>query len=136
MSRDPYEDVLEVLRDDDRVRLVYGFGSFVQGVVGPLSDLDLAVLLERRLDWDAERNLRARLAAVSPRVDLVILNEAPPVLRYEILTTGRCLLARDPDEQAEFEITSLSRFLDFQPVRRVQQQYLQERVRERRGPAD
>jgi hypothetical protein len=43
--------------------------------------------------------------------------------------------ARDPREQAEFEIVGLSRFLDFQPVRRVQQEYLRARVEERRGSA-
>ena len=77
----------------------------------------------------------AAASARSFRVDLVILNEAPPALRFEIVTSGRCLLARDPREQAEFEIVSLSRFLDFQPVRRVQQEYLRARVEERRGAA-
>ena len=131
-----YERLVEVLATDPRVRLVYAFGSAASNVAGPLSDVDVAVLLERRLDWDAERELRGRLDAVAPRVDVVILNEAPPALRFEIVTSGRCLLAHDPREQAEFEIVSLSRFLDFQPVRRVQQQYLRARVEERRGTTD
>jgi hypothetical protein len=135
MGSGVYERLVEVLAADPRVRLVYAFGSAASNVAGPLSDVDVGVLLERRLDWDAERELRGRLAAVAPRVDVVILNEAPPALRFEIVTSGRCLLARDPREQAEFEIVSLSRFLDFQPVRRVQQQYLRARVEERRGAA-
>jgi hypothetical protein len=93
------------------------------------------VLLDARLDWDAERVLRGHLDAVAPRVDLVILNDTPPALRFEIITSGRCLFARDPREQAEFEIVSLSRFLDFPRVRRVQQEYLRARLEERRGAA-
>ena len=135
VSRGSYDRVVELLATDARVRLVYGFGSAAGDVAGPLSDVDVAVLLDARLDWDAERELRGRLGALIPRVDLVILNEAPPTLRFEIVTSGRCLLARDPREQAEFEIVSLSRFLDFQPVRRVQQEYLRARVEERRGAA-
>ena len=129
------ERLVEVLAADPRVRLVYAFGSAASGVAGPLSDVDVAVLLDRAPGWDEERELRARLDAVAPRVDLVILNEAPPALRFEVITAGRCLLARDACEQAEFEITSLSRFLDFQPVRRVQQEYLRARVEKRRGAA-
>jgi predicted nucleotidyltransferase len=125
--------LLELLARDPHVRLVYGFGSAIGETAGPLSDVDVAVLLDARLGWDAERELRGSLAAAVPDVHLVILNDAPPTLRFEVVTSGQCLLARDPREQAEFEIVSLSRFLDFQPVRRVQQEYLRARVEERRG---
>lgn len=135
VSRGAYDRLLERLAADPRVRLVYGFGSAARGAAGPLSDVDVAVLLDARLDWDAERELRAGLAAAVPGVDVVILNQAPPALRFEIVTSGRCLFARDPRQQAEFEIVSLSRFLDFQPVRRVQQEYLRARVEQRRGAA-
>jgi predicted nucleotidyltransferase len=135
VSTGSYDRVVELLAADPRIRLVYGFGSAAGGVAGPLSDVDVAVLLDSPLDWDAERELRGRLGTLVPRIDLVILNEAPPALRFEVVTSGQCLLARDPREQAEFEIVSLSRFLDFQPVRRVQQEYLRARVEERRGAA-
>jgi predicted nucleotidyltransferase len=135
VNRDAYDRLVELLAADRRVRLVYAFGSAARDTAGTLSDVDVAVLLDARLDWDAERELRGRLAGAVPGVDLVILNEAPPAVRFEIVTDGRCLFARDPREQAEFEIVSLSRFLDFQPVRRVQQEYLHARVEERRGAA-
>jgi hypothetical protein len=131
-----YDQLVEVLSADPRVRLVYAFGSSAAGTAGPLSDVDVAALLGGRLGWDEERELRGRLAAVAPGVDLVILNDAHPALRFEVITGGRCLFARDAREQAEFEIVSLSRFLDFQPVRRVQQEYLRARVEERRGATD
>jgi len=134
--RDPYAALLDALARDPRVRLAYAFGSAARGVAGPLSDVDLAVLLAPMPTWDEEQELRAALAAIEPKVDVVLLNTAPPVLRYEVITSGRCLVARDPAEHAEFEITSLSRFLDFQPFRRVQQAYLRERVEERRGTSD
>jgi predicted nucleotidyltransferase len=136
MNAGGYTRLVEALSGDARVRLIYGFGSTLRGEAGPRSDLDLAVLLNARPSEDEERELRAALAELAPAADLVILNDAPPALRFEVVTGGRCLLARDPVEQAEFELTSLSRFLDFQPVRRVQQEYLRARVKERRGPQD
>ena len=135
MTDGPYERLVALLAPDEHVRLVYAFGSAARDAAGPLSDVDVAVLLDRRLDWDEERGFRAHLDAALPGVDVVILNDAPPALRFEVITGGRCLLARDAREQAEFEIVSLSRFLDFQPVRRVQQEYLRTRVEERRGAA-
>lgn len=133
---DVVDRVAGVLRADPRVQLVYAFGSAVHGTAGPLSDVDVAVLADPLLTWDEERGLRARIAEVAPVVDLLILNHAPPALRFEVITGGRCVFARDARGQAEFEITSLSRFLDYQPVRRVQQAYLRARVEERRGPSD
>jgi predicted nucleotidyltransferase len=73
VSGTAYERLVELLAADGRVRLVYAFGSAARDAAGPLSDVDVAVLLDRRLDWDAERELRARLAAVVPAVDLVLL---------------------------------------------------------------
>ena len=135
VDADVYARLVATFATDPRVRLVYAFGSAARSAGGPLSDVDVAVLLDARPDWDAERELRGRIDAVAPRIDLVLLNDAPPALRFEVITTGRCLLARDAREQAEFEIVSLSRFLDFQPVRRLQQAYLRARVEERRGSA-
>jgi hypothetical protein len=135
MSAERHVPVVKALERDPRVRLLYVFGSTARGEAGPRSDLDLAVWLDRKLSWDEERDLRATVSTGHDQVDLVILNDAPPVLRYEVVTGGRCLLARDAAEHAEFEITSLARFLDFQPIRRVQREYLRRRVEERRGSA-
>lgn len=129
----PFDALLDVLRDDPRVRLVYLFGSRARGEAAVDSDVDVAVLLDRRLSWEQERHLRAVTARAQPNLDLVVLNDAPSLLRREVVADGRCVFARDPREQAEFELVSLSRYLDFQPMRRVQQRYLRERVRERHG---
>lgn len=136
MQHPSYGRLVELLAADPRVRLIYAFGSAADDAAGPLSDVDVAVMLDTPLDWDNERELRGRLAEIVPKVDLVLLGDAPSALRFEVITTGRCLFARDSREQAEFEIVSLSRYLDFQPFRRVQREYLRARVEDRRGPAN
>jgi len=133
MADELHPDLISALESDPRVRLAYVFGSRVHGVQGPLSDVDVALLLDRSLDWDDERRLRARLLALEPKLDLILLNDATIVLRREVVTGGRCMLCRSEAEQAAFETDSLSRYQDFQPFRRVQQQYLRERVEQRRG---
>jgi predicted nucleotidyltransferase len=126
----------KVLRGDSRVVLVYLFGSTARGSQGPLSDVDVAVLLQRKLSWDEERELRADVGEAAPGVDLVLLNDAPPVLRREVIVGGTLLFSRSPHRQVEFEITALSRCMDMQPIRRVQDGYLRARLKERRGTPD
>jgi predicted nucleotidyltransferase len=123
-----------MLGTDRRIRLVYVYGSTEDPDRKNVRDLDLAVLAQPPFSFDEILKLAADLACeTGVRVDLVSLHDAPPTLRYEIITGGRCLFARDEREQAEFELNSLSRFLDFQPFRRVQQEYIRARVEERRG---
>jgi predicted nucleotidyltransferase len=134
MPRERFESVVELLKRNPRVRLAYAFGSALSSPE-TARDLDVAVLLDSKPSWHQERELRAEAATAARAVDLTILNRAPPMLRREVVTTGRCLFARDVRERTEFELAALARYLDFLPMRRVQEIYLRERVEERRGSA-
>lgn len=136
ISEDRLRRLVEDLRNDPAVRLVYLFGSRARDDAREGSDTDLGVLLDRAPDWERERQLRARIEALlGSRADVVILNEAGVVLRHEVVTGGRCLLARELREEAEFEISALSQYLDFQPILRLEEEYLRARLAERRRGA-
>lgn len=87
-----YAPLVDLLRDDPRVCLVYAFGSASRD--GAPRDVDVAVLTSPPLRGAEEIDLRARLSAVDPRVDLVLLDRAPVVLTWEIVTSGRTGTAR------------------------------------------
>jgi hypothetical protein len=63
----------------------------------------------------------------------VILDRAPVVLVREVVTSGRCLFARDTLEQAEFELRAIARYQDFRPFLQTQWDYLTARSEARRG---
>jgi predicted nucleotidyltransferase len=113
----------ERLANDPRVLAVWAFGSQATGTAGPSSDVDIAVLLDRTLDLTEELRLRAVVVDVLRRddVDLVVLNQAPPLLRYEVLAQGRLLLAPDPDAVHEFEERALREYFDTAHLRATQQ---------------
>lgn len=71
---------------------VYAFGSRVQGVARPDSDLDLAVLVPGYADplrlWELAGQLGARLGC---EVDLLDLRAASTVMQHQVLTQGRRL---------------------------------------------
>ena len=75
---------------------LYAFGSRVQGTAGPVSDLDLAVLVEGYaaplLLWD----LSGRLADLAGcEVGLLDLRAASTVMQYQVITRGERWWARD-----------------------------------------
>jgi len=108
-----------------QVRLVYLFGSQVSGEIGPLSDVDLGVLLAR--DAPVAR-MRAQLAHLfsealgGATVDLIILNQAPIELAYAVIAQGKVLYQRDRTERVEYEADVMSRYGDYLPFLRAQRQ--------------
>ncbi|MYM94840.1 type VII toxin-antitoxin system MntA family adenylyltransferase antitoxin [Duganella vulcania] len=75
---------------------VYLFGSRATGQVGTDSDLDLAVLVEGKLEPFATWELAQSLAdMVGCDVDLIDFRTASTVMQYQILTTGSRLWSKD-----------------------------------------
>src|SRR5438477_3718627 len=83
------------------VLLAYLFGSQVTERTHEESDVDVAVLLKESLT--ADQRLQERLALLNDlcsvfnndNVDLVILNDATPLLAYEALRGGKLLFCAD-----------------------------------------
>lgn len=103
----------------------YLFGSVASGRAHRESDLDLAVLLDRaKYPTPADRfelrlRLLGRLQKISGRnIDLVVLNDTPPHLARHIMTTGRRLVARDPEQDHAHLRLMLSRAADLEPFLR------------------
>jgi predicted nucleotidyltransferase len=118
------------------VRLAYVFGSVPAGQAQRGSDLDVAVLFSSSPSPATLDLLAEELEAVSGRpIDLVDLATAPPLLGHEIIRSGRCIVCRDAGERGEFEARVTLRYLDTAHLRRIQDEYLHERVEARRGGA-
>ncbi len=100
----PDWEVIEwVLAADDGVVSAWAFGSAQHGTVGPESDLDIGVLFRHVPSFEEWAALRAALqqALRFERIDLVTLNEANAILRFEAVS-GRALYCRDPGRRAGF----------------------------------
>jgi predicted nucleotidyltransferase len=79
------------------------FGSAVKGTIQPESDLDIGVLFETTPSLDECAGLRADLqkSLDFDDIDLVILNDTNPILRFEAIS-GRPIYCRDQGRRAEF----------------------------------
>jgi len=82
----------------------------------PLSDIDVAVYLDGRVD-----QVQARLDLIgmvtkhvgTDEVDLVVLNQAPTALLGRIVQSRRVIVDKDPFLRHRFESLALRQFLDF-----------------------
>lgn len=97
--------------------LAYIFGSETKGRSGPLSDIDIAVLVDKSLNKSELFDLRLRLsnklsAITNKRVDLVILNNAPVQLAFEVIKNGKLICRTDNSIKVDFEHMILSKYLD------------------------
>ena len=109
----------------DAVRAALLYGSSVTGRTRADSDIDVAVLLDtlppppmrKELLWKILGALGGQLR--SDRVDLVLLNEAPPKLAFHVLKYGREVFVRDASELHAFRVRTYSRHADYEPVERL-----------------
>ena len=116
---------------------LYLFGSVAQGRATRISDVDIAVLLHHE-EAETENLFEKRLRLIvdlmellgESNVDLVVLNEAPPLLCHRILTEGELLYSRDEGERARFEARKVLEYLDFKPVLELQHAYMRRRLKE------
>jgi hypothetical protein len=109
----------------------YLFGSQASATTTPLSDVDIAVLLEP--DTPSPGHVQAdlisdlMLALHRSDVDVVILNTAPPLLKARAIFRGRLLYCRDHLARLRFEVAARRDYLDTQPLRDAQDRALLDR---------
>lgn len=101
------------------IEAAYLFGSRSNGRVGPMSDYDFGVLIKDKINPAKYLEIKSALisdlmrALKSNAVDVVLLNESPLLLRYEILKNGRLIYDRKPAKRAAMTFEVINRYLDW-----------------------
>lgn len=111
------------------VASAYLFGSIPEGRAHRESDVDVGVLLAwasyptRAERFEVGIRLAGRLqAAVGRQVDLVVLNDAPPLFGRHVVTRGRRILCRDPRADHAYVRDVQLRAADLEPwLRRMRE---------------
>ncbi|MBI5701428.1 nucleotidyltransferase domain-containing protein [Candidatus Saganbacteria bacterium] len=96
--------------------LVYYFGSASRDKMGPMSDIDLAVLWPENENTPMVKSLilqneiQSRLN--NKKYEIGCLNNQSLSFCYSVISTGRCIYGSDPNRVA-YETKILDEYLDF-----------------------
>jgi predicted nucleotidyltransferase len=99
----------------------YLFGSGARGAARAHSDVDVAVYLASPrppgsvYGYAADLTASLMQALGASALDVIILNDAPPLLYHRVLRDGIRVLARDLRETTTREGRALSRYCDYLP---------------------
>ena len=119
-------DVLYAFGSRAREALAHtdGRGTFAAGGV---SDLDLAALPAPGRVWDVDERVLMTAAFEdvfpAPRVDLIVLSEAPPFLALAAVS-GELLFACDRVREANYQLYVMRRAGDLAPFERARRAHL------------
>lgn len=110
-------DIAKKCRDTlikyETIIFAYIFGSFVQNKLKAGSDIDIAIYLEEDLGADIYLEIKNTLSDdIKREVDLVILNEAPPLLKYEIYKNNLLLFTRNKTIESNQKVKTLFQYND------------------------
>ncbi len=126
-------DLKEVLLKDDEIIFGYIFGSYGMNKSSPLSDVDIAFYVSPGKDaFEKKLAMMEEITSIlkTDEVDIVILNEAPLVLCYQVLKTGRLLFSKDERLRLDFVNKVYNLYCDTEPLRKYAEANLLKRIKE------
>ena len=113
------------------------FGSQARDRARPNSDLDVAIL-PTGTDPTVRRKLIARASAAleglvrSGRVDVVLIDEAPELLRHRIFAYGRIVIQHNPEDWRAWRVRTMREHGDSETYRRMLREAQRRRLQEGR----
>jgi len=98
------------------IKMAYLFGSMAKGRAGRLSDVDIAIFIDERLERNKRNDLQLKILSDliallnTDKIDIVVMNELPILMKYNIIKNG--IILKDDEERAKIEAKILSEYLD------------------------
>lgn len=109
-------ELAHALEEDRDVTLAVLFGSAARGDAHAGSDLDVGVL---GVQPERIGRLQVALSRATGRVvDATALENAPPLLRFEVARDGRVLVERTPHLWSDFKARAMVDWWDWAPTAR------------------
>lgn len=124
------EKLKDIFKDYPYIASAYLFGSQASGKIGPMSDVDISVLLKdnapkgreliHKMDYLA---YKIEEALQVKEVDLIELNRQGLIFVHNVLKTGKLIYDSDPGFRIRFVTKVISNYCDFEPTLRFMNNY-------------
>ena len=102
------------------VIFAYIFGSFAKGQINLLSDIDIAVYFDEKINveerlkfrYDIQDEIKIKLKN-KKEIDIVSLNDAKPLLEREVVYNGKIIYSKSEAKRTHYEANAIGRWLDW-----------------------
>ena len=117
------------------VILVYLHGSQVTGFTNKESDIDIAILLSKRINSKKYFAKSLKLPELftpcfeSRPIHVSILNQASPLFKYTVFKNGELLCEKNKASRITFELHALQEYEDTKHLRDINYYYLRQRIK-------
>jgi len=122
---DKIKEILkQYFKKHPEIEVAYIFGSVAQGKENPLSDIDIAIIInpqqinEKMYRYGYKAEVLSDLIKLlkTNNVDLVILNEADILLRHRVLYFGKLIYSKNEKKRIEFQVDTINKYNDFKQL--------------------
>ena len=134
MKNLPIEKIRTILSAYKHIKAVFLFGSHASNTNRKDSDVDLAILLEDKTNQKTMQNIKLSLLAEITelgldKIDLVILNTAPTLLRHTACLPNYTIFERKDFDRGTFMTGVVKEYNDMLPLWEVQNKALKSRYK-------
>lgn len=107
------QKIRQFFQQQNKMAAVYVFGSMAAGRNRKKSDIDIALMLSEPIAPMERIKMETEMSNLLQKdVDLVIFDQASPLLQHQILKYGRLVYETDPKERVRQEVFARSAYLD------------------------
>ncbi len=105
------------------LKLVLLFGSFANGKTHKDSDLDIAIMGGKKIDFEKQIKLANNFSQIFKRdIDLSIINTANPLLLFQISKNARIIFGSELDFY-KFRLHAFHRYNDYLPYFKMEEDF-------------
>lgn len=128
------------MKKREEVQFAILFGSLAKGTANAMSDIDIAVMVDPKFDkvfpYGYQAELITDLMQVLKRndIDVVILNDAPIALKYQVLRYGKFIHVKDKQSRIQFQIDTINQYEDYKILYRVHEEAIRRRWKKTKIP--
>jgi predicted nucleotidyltransferase len=121
-------DIEEIAKKYE-LKLVVLYGSQATGKAKPDSDIDIAVLGNRRIDFNKHIKLVNEFTSLfhTDEIDVKLLHKTSPLFRYEVMRDGVLLYGSDYDF-VSFKSYAFRDYMDSQDLFRLKRIFIRKRI--------
>ncbi|UNC91309.1 type VII toxin-antitoxin system MntA family adenylyltransferase antitoxin [Candidatus Contubernalis alkaliaceticus] len=129
LSKEELNLLKKILKEYHQIKAAYLFGSFAESLENRFSDLDLGILLEDNYIIDIKLDILTDLANHKfCNVDLIILNKACVLTRFEVVKHNKIIYKKDNFNSSLYYSKVFREFQDFRHLLNIQRYYMKERL--------